>query len=324
VSDTQLDQMLDTFRTIGAYGELLEGEQAFMTALTTGHIQRVGRPLSVVYNGIGWGIGVEGFEPGRKGLVPAVADSYQLLCTGSDAYVSALTQHKFHSFLVLRALGIRTPRVWQYNIPGGWVGKRPSPGLAIIVKSTYEAWSVGVTQESVFVVDSSCEARVAAIARDIGQAVTVQEFIPGAEFSVPVISCPEHHVLPPMRQTLRRAPGDANAFTTVEDSLQRGAVSFAPLEDAPSLLKELQQSALRIYTVLQMRALGRIDFRVDELGRPWVTDVAIEPGWSTTSSAFASFAALGVDYASFLRMTVGVTLAWAGVLPLADAGHSRT
>jgi D-alanine-D-alanine ligase len=313
VSDAQLDDMLSAFREIGAYAELLDGEQALMGALATGHIDRVRRPLSVVYNGIGWGVGVGGFEPGRKALVPALADSYGLLCTGSDPYVSGLTTNKFHSFLVLRALGVKIAPIWHYDLDRGWVGPRPSQGLKIIVKSTYEAWSVGVTEESVFVVDSSCDERVAAIAHGIGQAVTVQQFIPGTEVSIPVIGCPELYVLPPMRQTVLRAPNDPNAFTTVDDSMHRG-VAFAPLDGSPSLLATLHRSTTGIFNLLGMRALGRIDFRIDEGERPWVTDVAIEPGWGRRSSACASFAELNIAYPSFLRLTAGVTLAWAGVL----------
>ena len=33
----------------------------------------------------------------------------------------------------------------------------------MIAKSTYESWSVGVTEESVFVVDDTCDERVAAM-----------------------------------------------------------------------------------------------------------------------------------------------------------------
>lgn len=317
VSDAQLDEMTSAFRAIGAYAELLEGEQGLIDALATGHIQRVGRQLSVAYDGIGWGVGDDGFEPGRKALVPVVADSYRLLCTGSDPYVSALVCHKFHSFLVLRALGIRAPRVWGYDTQVGWVGKRPPAGLKVIAKSTYEARSVGVTPESVFIVDSSCDARVAAIADEIGQAVTVQEFVAGMEVSVPVISCPERHILPPLQQSLERAPGDPMAFTTVEDSMRRGALSFAQLEGPASLLAELRKGASWISKALRIRGLGRIDFRVDDRDRPWVTDVAVEPGWSPAGSAFASFAELDVDYPSFLRMIIGITLAGAEVLPMA-------
>lgn len=320
VSDEQLDNMLVAFREIGAYAELLGGEQAFITALATGHIDRVRRPLSIVYNGVGWGIGAEGFEPGRKALIPAVADSYRLLCTGSDPYVSGLAANKFHSFLILRALGVPVAPIWHFDFARGWIGPRPSQGLKVIVKSTYEAWSVGVTQDSVFVVDSSCDTRVEVISRKIGQPVTVQEFIPGTEVSIPVISCPELHVLPPMQQILKRAPGDPNAFTTVDDSLHRG-VSFARLGGAPGLLTELYQSTAQIFNLLGMRALGRIDFRVDEHKRPWVTDVAIEPGWGRRSSAFASFAELGFDYTSFLRLSAAMTLAWAGILPGSGTDH---
>ena len=322
--DAVLDRMIGAFRAVGAHVELFVGEQAFLAALADGGIERSRRPLSVVYNGIGWGIGVDAFEPGRKALVPAVADSYRLLCTGSDAYVSALTLHKYHSFLVLRALGVRTSEVWHYRAGEGWVGASPKAGTKVIVKSTYEAWSVGVTDESVFVVDASCDERVDAIAEAIGQPVTVQKFVSGTEVSVPVVSCPDRLVLPPMRQSLARAPNDAEAFTTIDDSMTSGSLAFTPLQEPEALVAELRHTAARVCDIFQMRAAGRIDFRVDEDGLPWVTDVAIDPGWSTTGSAFASFATLGVDHPSFLRMLIGVTFAWAGALPLTDADRAAT
>ena len=56
--------------------------------------------------------------------------------------------------------------------------------MKVIAKSTYENWSVGVTDASIFHVDDSCDARVATIAEAIGQPVTVQQFISGTEVGV--------------------------------------------------------------------------------------------------------------------------------------------
>ncbi len=92
------------------------------------------------------------------------------------------------------------------------------------VKSTYESWSVGVTEESIFVVDDTCEERVAAIAEEIGQSATVQEFVAGPEVCVPVFSCPEMVVTPPIEAILTKAPGDGEAVTTIDDNLRHDGV----------------------------------------------------------------------------------------------------
>jgi D-alanine-D-alanine ligase len=314
VSDKQLDQMIGAFRSIGAYVEVFEGEGPFLAALAEGRLQRIERSLQVAYNGIGWGIAVDGFQPGRKALIPAVADSYGLLCANSDAFSCAFVRHKFHSFIVLRSLGVQTAPVWHYRVKKGWLVGRPPSGKKVIAKSTYEAWSVGVTQDSVFVVDNTTDDRVGEIADAIGQPVTVQEFVPGQEVCVPVLSCPEKIVLPPVEQVLERAPDDETAFVTIHDNLLPGAVTFRRFEGSENVYSRLNESALLVFDIFQLRGFGRVDFRIDRNGCPWVTDVAVSPGLNTGGSAFRSFAELGFDHPSFLRLVVAASLAERGFL----------
>ncbi len=154
VSDAQLNQTIEAFRSVGAYVEVFEGEFPFIQALAAGRLQEIPRPLKVVYNGLEGGVVPDGFEPGRKALIPAIADSYGMVCSTSNAYVCALCRHKFHYLTLLRALGVATRPTWQYQPTSGWAGaKRPANGTKVIVKSTYESWSVGVTERSVFEVD---------------------------------------------------------------------------------------------------------------------------------------------------------------------------
>ena len=315
ISEAQLNLMVDTFRSIGAYVEVFDGDRPFLEALTAGRLHKLGRTLLVAYNGIGWGITAGGYEPGRKALVPAVADSYGLIPTGSDAYACAMTRHKFHSFLVLQCLGINAPPVWHYRPGSGWMGPRPSAGVRVIAKSTYEAWSVGVTEESVFDVDESAELRLSKIAETIGQPVTVQEFIAGREVCVLVLECPQPTAMPIVEQILAKAPHDADAVMTIDDNLRSEGVRYVNFEGPDSLRKELEVSALRVFDLMQMGGLGRMDFRIDARGRPWLTDVAVEPGWGLGSSAFASIASLGFDHAAFLRILIAASLAPRGALP---------
>jgi D-alanine-D-alanine ligase len=314
VSDEQLQETIDAFRAVGAYVELFEGERPLLAALADGRLACLGRELQVIYNGIGWGIGAGGFQAGRKALIPLIADSYGVLCANSDAYACTLTLHKFHCYTVLRSLGVPTPQAWHYRVPDGWIGDPPSQGARVIAKSTYEAWSVGVTDGSVFVVDESCERHVASIADAIGQAVTVQEFIPGREVYVPVISCPEPTALPPIEAVLERAPGDPDAVMTIEDNLRDGAVRYVRCANDPDLIELLARSAVHVFDLLGLDGFTRIDFRVDDEGQPWLIDVAVSPGLGAASAAFSAFASLGIEHPAFLRVAVAASLASRGLL----------
>lgn len=307
LSDQQLQTKIEAFRSVGAYVELFSGEREWISALTEGRLQRLPQRMKTAYNGIGWGVGVDGFMPGRKALVPLVADAYGITCVNSDAHACAVTVHKFHSSLVLDGLGVRVPRTWHYRPPHGWVGSVPEPGVRVIAKSTYEAWSVGVTEESVFVVDGTLDGRVAAIAETIGQAVTVQEFIVGREVYVPVWSCPEPIVTPPVEPVGPRG----EAVVTIDDSLTLEHRVF----DGSSELKErLGAGAVAVVDAFGLYGLARIDFRVDEQERLWVFDIAIDPGVEVFGAAFLSLAELGFDHPAFLRTLVAATLSAKGVL----------
>lgn len=314
VSDTQLNLMIDAFRSIGAYVELFDGELPFLRALADGNLDRIDRRLRVVYNGIGFGVTDGGFLPGRMALIPSVADSYGLICANSDAYTCAFALHRFHSFVVLRALGVAAPPVWHFRPKAGWMGEPPPRGTKVIAKSTYEAWSVGVTEDSVFVVDGACDRRVAAIAEEIGQAVTVQEFVSGREVCVPIIAFPEPIITPPVEQILTKAPRDADAVMTIDDNLNQSAVTYELFDGAEATLDSMRRTCLEVFDILQVKALGRMDFRVAADGQPWLTDAAITPGLSEASSAFASLSQLGFDHPSFLRLVVAATLGARGLL----------
>jgi D-alanine-D-alanine ligase len=308
-----LTLMLDAFRSVGAFVELFHGEQPFIEALADNRLRSLPHALKVAYNGVGWGIAADGFKAGRKALIPLLADAYGLLCANSAPYPCVLTLNKFDSFLVLQALGVKTPRSWHFRPDSGWISGPPPAGTRVIAKSTYEAWSVGVTDDSVFFWDETGDARVAAVAEGIAQPVTVQQFIPGVEVYVPILSCPELVVTPPVEVVMAKAPGDPNAIMTADDNLRRGS-AYRLFEGSPALLLSLERSARRIFEIFGLEGLARIDFRIDDAGTPWVFDVAIEPAVESESSAYVSMAGYGFDHAEFLRAVVAASLATQGLL----------
>jgi len=309
VSDEQLRQTIEAFRSIGAYVRLFEGERPFMAALADGTIHRVGRRVKVVYNGIEGSIAHDAFQPGRKALIPSVADSYGLVCANSNAYACALGRHKFHYLTVLSSLGLPVPRSWHFRPGRGWAGDMTPPAdMKVIAKSTYESWSVGVTEASVFYVDASCTDRVARIAEEIGQAVTVQEFIAGSEVCVPVLAVPSRFATPAVEAVLAKAPGDPDAVMTIDDNLARGGVTYRVLTDA-TLDARLGTLARAAFDSLELDSFARIDFRVTSAGDPYIFDIGVSPGLSTGGSAFASIASLGFEHADFLRAVIAASLA---------------
>ncbi len=312
LSEVQLKQMTDSLDAVGAHTQLFDSH-AFVEALAGGIHKQVNKRLIVAYNGLGYSVGRGAFEPGRKSLVPLLADSYGLLCANADPYACAFTLHKFHCFSILKLLGAGVPRTWHFRPSSGWLGDAPPHGTKVIVKSNYESWSVGVTEESVFIADESCTDRVHASAQRIGQPVTVQEYIAGPEVCVPVLSCPERIASQPVELVLERTADGTDMFMTIDDTITDEGISYRPF--GGEVGARVQDSARRIVELLDLRGLSRIDFRVDRDGVPWAFDVAISPGIAANGSAFVSLAEyVGFDHAAFIRLVIAATLGAHGVL----------
>ncbi len=302
IPDAQLSELITAFRLIGSYVELFEEELPFIDALVNGRLSALGRRYNVVHNGIGWGVTTDGFQPGHKSLIPALADSYRLIGTSSDAYTSSIALHRYHSFVLLRSLGVKAPEVWHYHPQRGWMGDRPAAGTKVITKSTYEAWSVGVTEDSVFFVDDSTESRLDGIAATIGQPVTLQRFISGREVCVPILALPELVTTPPIEQIIAKAPNDPDSILTLNDNFEAGAVAYVPFDGDDALMTAMADTTRRTFAIMQSDFIGRMDYRIDASGEPWLTDVAIEPGWARSAALFVSVEQLGLSYPEFLHV----------------------
>lgn len=315
ISDLQLTEMVEAFQSVGVYVQVFEGEKPFLAALANGEIEAIKRKTKVVYDGIEGGITLGGFEPGRNALLPAVADAYDLVCANANAYARALGRHKFHYLTLLRTLGVAVPPAWQYWPASGWAaGRTPPPGTKVIVKSTYEAWSVGVTQNSIFVVDDDCEERAGGLAEAIGQPVTVQTFIAGTEICVPLLSHPDHLLTPPMEAIVTRSPDSPDAVMTIDDTLREDGLNHRRAAIRPAVHEALRRATGEAADILGLGSFARIDFRVDSEDHVWLIDIGTSPGVGRRSSAYKSSAQLGLGYPEFLRVIVAAALASRGLL----------
>jgi D-alanine-D-alanine ligase len=315
VSDDQLDQMIDAYRSVGAYVELFEGEKPFIEALASGRLNAINRPIKLVYDGSESGVAPGGLKPGRKSLIPVVANTYGMICANSNAYACAIGRHKFHYATLLRSMGISCPRTWYFRPERGWAADdAPEFGTCVIVKSTFESWSVGVSSDSVFVVDDSRDERVREISERIGQAVTVQEFVPGREVNVPLFACPELIVAPAVQAVVARASDDPKAVVTIEDILAEEGVSHPLFNGNAETTVRLQQQAVAAFDALEFECFARLDFKVDSSGQSWLFDVAVSPGIGGRSATYRSLTHLAFGYPDFLRLVVGATLAAEGLI----------
>jgi len=241
-------------------------------------------------------------------LAPALLDSLRIPYTGAGTEAMFTTSGKLLTKRLLQAAGIATPPWFTpADAPDGRVplpgrhGDSPSASRWII-KSVWEDASLGIEDDSVVQMGSAdelCEA-IAGRAEQLGGEAFAEAYIPGREFNLSVLAGPDGpEVLPPAEihfvdyaADRPRVVGYRAKWDTTSFEYNHTPRSFEfPAADRP-LLAELCRIARACWTVFGLRGYARVDFRVDDAGRPWVLEINANPCLSP-DAGFPEAAACG-------------------------------
>ncbi|HEY6551013.1 MAG TPA: hypothetical protein VIY71_07435 [Solirubrobacterales bacterium] len=249
-----------------------------------------------------------GSGSGRRALIPALCNLLALPAMNSGAHASSLVRHKFHAFAVLRQAGVRVPETWQFR-DGSWAGGRaPTMGLRVIVKPTYESMGIGVDDDSVQVVDAAFNGFVEEKNRKFGQPAVVQEFISGEEVGVPVARVGSTYALPPIVQRRTNGKVFGQLPKTFRDEHLQHDLSHNDFQAPNIQIAALQEAAVRAFDSLEMKGVGRIDFRVDADGRAWAFDTNGEPPPLPKTCWAVAMERLGFSFQELLAVWLGICL----------------
>ena len=250
-------------------------------------------------------------------LVPSLLDAMGLHYTGAPAEAIWLTSHKVMAKERMIAAGLPTPAwagPWPQNLPSPPSPRLASAGQRWIIKSLWEHASVGLEADNI-VEDTCDQSLVQAMqmrAPLLGGACFAEAFVAGREFNLSVLAGPEGpQVLPPAeidfsafgagkpRIVGYRAKWDVNSdeYRHTPRSFDFGA------EDIP-LLDELQRLALQSWQVFGLRGYARVDFRVDEHGRPWILEINANPCLSPDAGFAAALDRAGIDFTLAVKRIV--------------------
>lgn len=221
---------------------------------------------------------------GEDGTVQGLLESLGIPYTGSGVLASALAMDKKQSKLIFSACGLPTPRFEVFTREDR--GRRQLARLSppVVVKPVCEGSSVGMS-----IVDSA--ARLApALARAFryDPEVIVEAYVPGRDLTVGVL-CGE--VLPVVEMRPR------GGFYSYSAKYKKGKTEY--LVPAPLTARQAartQELALAAHLALGCRGASRVDFRLDERGRPLLLEVNTIPGMTETSLLPKAAGAAGIGF----------------------------
>lgn len=251
-------------------------------------------------------------ETGRLSHVAAsLCETMGLPYTGCPADSLYLTSNKLLAKKYFRLFGIPSP---DWTDSDSIVAGRPLPSGTLIIKSVWEHASIGIDETSLICPDNSEQLLAELKKREprLGRNAYAERFVDGREFNIALFENRNGvAVLPPAeicfvdygglkpRIVDYRAKWEADSF---EYNNTPRRFEF-PADDTP-LIAELGELALKCWETFGLRGYARVDFRVDERGRPFVLEINANPCLSPDAGFSAAVSQAGLTYREFIDALV--------------------
>lgn len=260
----------------------------------------------------------------REGLWPALFEELALPFTGSDAYTCTLTLDKALSKRIVADEGVPTPPARLVErLSGLDLDALPYP---VFVKPNFEGSSKGIDADCVVDSPARLEAKLATmLARYSG--VLVEAYVAGRDLTVPWLDGEDGGLVLPIAEysfDQSEAPGRPRIYDYELKQLASDSVQVrVPAQIDPELVAEIQGHAHRVVRSLGLRDVARLDFRLDEAGRPHFLEVNALPSFEDGASIWACAAELGLEPSEVLERVVASACARFGLRPESRRRRSK-
>ena len=244
-------------------------------------------------------LGLHGAD-GEDGKIQATLDLLGVPYTGSGPLSSAMAMDKAVAKRIMESAGVRTP-AWrelsytEEDIPR-LVEELPIPCAVKVVNG---GSSIGVALPET---REELESALHDLAR-FHSRVIVEEKIKGREITQPILN---DHYMP----AIEIVPPEGTYFDYVAkyQSGAEGAQEICPARITAAEQKAIGEAALKFHQALGLSVYSRVDFILDDEGRPWCLEVNTLPGMTPASLIPKAAATEGMSYAELCEQIVRLSL----------------
>ncbi|MFZ5766638.1 MAG: D-alanine--D-alanine ligase family protein [Thermodesulfobacteriota bacterium] len=251
-------------------------------------------------------------DPRLIGHPAALFELLGLPFTGSGSLALMLSTDKLLAKRQLVAAGLPTPEFLSYD--GGEVAGLVDFPLPAIIKPRWEDASIGIDQESIVTKKKELTEKLPLFYRQYGP-LLLERFIDGREFNISLFGYPTPHILPVAEIDFSDFPGELRRIVGYRAKWDESAFEYHhtprifPEKLSPLLERNLRKVAAAAYRLFLLRDYGRIDLRLDDLGRIYVLEANANPCLSPDAGFVAAagqcrmgFTDIIGDFVGFLRM----------------------
>ena len=208
---------------------------------------------------------------GEDGTVQGALELLGIPYTGSGVLASALGMDKWRTKLVWQAANLPIPGYTLLDEQSDWDAVARQLGLPLFVKPANEGSSVGISK-----VKAAGELQAAyheAAKHD--KLVIAESFIGGGEYTVAILG---EQVLPVIKIEPASEFYDYEAKYLRDDTRYLCPCGLDAAQEA-----EMQRLAKQAFALIGGQGWGRVDFLMDEAGKPYLLEVNTAPGMTDHS-----------------------------------------
>ncbi len=234
----------------------------------------------------------------RESQVPILLEMAGIPFVGADALTLGMTLDKVMAKKIFIADKIPTPRFFEVKAEPEENAVLSCDHLQypLFVKPRFEGSSKGLSEASRVENSEDLKKQVEYVIRTYKQPALIEEFIRGKEFTVAIIGNDPPEVMPIVQIEIEGSLNLRDRFYTFGHITSEKLQYVCPAKINEDLRNKITQLALKTYEAVECKDFGRIDFRVDEQGKPYVLEINPLPSLSSEDVFMDVANALGITY----------------------------
>lgn len=231
----------------------------------------------------------------RESQVPILLEMAAIPFVGADALSLALSLDKIMAKKIFLAEGIPTPKFMEIKSTES-IRDLDHLKFPLFVKPRFEGSSKGLSETSRVENNKELHKQVEYIIATYKQPALIEEFIRGEEFTVAIVGNDPPEVMPIVQIKIDGELNLKDKFYTFGHIKSDTLEYVCPAHISENLKKKITELALKTYNAIECRDFGRVDFRVDAKGNPYVLEINPLPSLSTEDVFMVVAKEIGISY----------------------------
>ena len=246
-------------------------------------------------------------DAGKEAHVAALLELLDLPYTGNSSKTLTLAQDKILTKRLLSQAGIPTPPWTVFD--GDSFPQTEGLAYPLIAKPSREDASLGISSKNVCSRPQELKAIAEKLFTTFRQPILIEKYIEGRELNASILQKGSSPTVLPLSEILFDSlPKDQARLVGYDAKWNQSSIEYrgtpaeCPAQVEPTLQARIIEISRGVFTLLEGKDYGRVDFRIDRSGNPWVLEYNPNPDISPGAGFVLALNAGQIGFPGFLKI----------------------